>query len=136
MTSHGPASVPIAVPGSVARELVKEVAPLPHVTAPEGNTPTGPGGAFQLRPELILTTPREFVPPGVAGHDIPEFAHARIAAVGTAAGWAELSFCSPTGFRKLFRGKDDRIRLAPARTTVVPLPVISQARPRRGSNPV
>src|SRR5712692_4944996 len=108
MTSHGPGSVDV---------LVALLAPLPHVTAPEGNTPAVPGGAFQLR-ELppILATPREFVPPGVAGHDMPEFAHTRIAAVGTAPGWAELSFCSPTGFMNVFSGQEERIRLAPPRT--------------------
>src|SRR5438445_3872110 len=123
MTSHGDASAPT---------------PSPHVSPPPGNTPTGPGGAFQLSfvGSVILLTPRAFVPPGVAGQDIPEAVQFRLAAVGTAPGWAALSFCSPTGFIKVLRGQEVRIRLPPARTTVVPLPVTSQARPRRGSTPV
>src|SRR5437879_384531 len=124
MTSHGDASV--AVPS---------VAPDPHDSGPVGNT----GPLFQLgaiAAPAILETPRAFVPPGVAGHDIPEFLHSRAAAVGTAAGWAALSFCSPTGFMNVFRGQDERIRLPPARTTVVPLPVTSPGTTRRGSTPV
>src|SRR5438445_1726703 len=125
MTSQGDASV--AVPPAL-------VAPDPHVRAKAEAVSETPFHVREAPP--ILLTPRLFVPPAVAGQDIPEAVQFRLAAVGTAPGWAALSFCSPTGFIKVFRGQEVRIRLPPARTTVVPLPVTSQARPRRGSTPV
>src|SRR6202171_4380505 len=117
--SHGPASAPM---------------PSPHFAMGAGKRAWVGLLFFQLSwepvKEVVL---RGIVPPAV-GH---LFAAAQLfswirAPVGTAARLVEKLFWRENSARNVFRTNDEYITLAPPRTTVVPLPLRSQAKPKRG----
>src|ERR1700722_5828970 len=99
----------------------------------EGTTPVGKTVPSQLRADpATLVTASVFAPPNVVGQGFPTPGLMVQAPVGTAATLSAVLFCRLPSCSKVAMVRTEYMMLNPPRTTVVPLPVTSQAKPRRG----
>jgi hypothetical protein len=115
--------------------------PSPHFATGGGKRGTVELLFFQLLVSVVLpkvVVVRGIVPPPftTGEHEVaPRATHPLVwikAPVGTAAMLVARSFCRENSASIVFRTNDEYITLAPPRTTVVPLPLTSQAKPTRG----
>src|SRR5580700_2025689 len=137
MRSHGDAAAPTPSPhfGPPVAAGKTVFWPLPQATVCA--SPDGMEGSQQSALGLKVAEPRAFVPPPEAGQLIdgtrPVIPQEIEAAVGIALIAVEPSFCIPNCPSKVSKLQVSWTRPTPNRTTVLPLPLTSQASPMRGS---
>src|ERR1700730_7229549 len=125
MMLHGEGCVPWPDPhDGVAPEGLGKAVRWPGIEQVAGSQQSWPGPKETV-PSLIVPLPGVVTPFTM-----------RLAPVGTAAGLVELEFWRPNSPRNVSRTNDEWMTLAPPRTTVVPFPVTSQAKPTRGEKSV